>query len=389
MINIEEIKQEFINTTGSSSEEIRVFFAPGRVNLIGEHTDYNDGFVMPFSLKQGTWLLVRQLDEPILKFSSKNFALTAQVCLKKGLTSVGQSWVNYPLGVINEFQQSGKDIGGMEMLFVGNIPNEAGLSSSASVEMVTAIALNELFDCKIDRMELVKMGQRAENDFVGMNCGIMDQFAVTMGKENHAVYLNCGTLDWELIPFELGDYVVVICNTNKKRGLADSKYNERRAQCEQAVKDLNNELTINSLSDINEEDFKKYGSSIKDPVVYKRARHVVTENSRVLKAGEFLKKGDLISLGQLMSKSHTSLRDDYEVSCRELDLMVELADSFPQVLGSRMTGAGFGGCSISLVPRTSVENFIQLTGKKYESESGLKPDFYIAKPGEGAMEVTL
>lgn len=368
-------------------DDIRIFFAPGRVNLIGEHTDYNDGFVLPFSLEYGTWLLARPSEEPQLKLRSMNFPMNAQVCLKKDVTPMGDSWVNYPLGVVKEFQKLGFRLGGLELLFAGNIPNEAGLSSSASVEMVMALALNEIFNCKISRVDLVKMGQRAENEFVGMNCGIMDQFAVTMGKANHAVFLNCGTLDYEVIPFHLNDYVILICNTNKKRGLAGSKYNERRRECEKAVELLNQKKKINSLSDLNLEEFTRFSHVINDPTIVRRARHVVSENDRVLRARQCLQNSELESLGKLMKESHASLRDDYEVSCRELDIMVSLADEFPEVLGSRMTGAGFGGCSISLLPGSVVEKFVMKVGAEYAAQTGMEADFYVARPGNGACEI--
>ncbi len=384
---IKELKKEFIKLNGGLENDIHVFFAPGRVNLIGEHTDYNNGYVMPFSLQYGTLLLARLSSDPLVKFKSTNFPMTAQVCLKHDIKPIGETWINYPLGVLNEFNKLGYSTGGIELLYSGDIPNEAGLSSSASIEMVTARAVNELFSFNIDSIDLVKIAQRAENEFVGMKCGIMDQFAVTMGKKDHAVYLNCETLDYETVPFVLKDYIVMICNTNKKRGLAGSKYNERRAECETAVSELNKGKKINSLSDLSLREFDELKHLIKDPVHLKRALHVISENSRVLKAKEKLKGGDLIGLGKLMTESHLSLKEDYEVSCFELDTLVDASNAVDGVLGSRMTGAGFGGCSISLVRKDQIETFKSSVGKTYVEKTGQKADFYLAEPSDGVKEI--
>lgn len=382
-----ELVLEFIDGYGGSPRDIRVFFAPGRVNLIGEHTDYNNGYVMPFGLQYGTCLVARLTEDPALKFRSKNFAQTAEVCLKKEITRVGDTWINYPLGVVREFVLRDLQVKGMEMLFAGDIPNEAGLSSSASIEIVTAYALNELNNFGLDKLELVRIGQAAENEFVGMKCGIMDQFAVTMGKKDHAVFLDCGTLDFELVPFVPGDYSIVIINTNKKRGLAGSKYNERRSECERAVQDLNKGKSITSLSELDADEFNRYQHLISDATVMRRARHVISENSRVLLAMEAMKKDDLPALGALMKESHRSLRDDYAVSCPELDAAVELADAVEGVLGSRMTGAGFGGCAISLVPKKAIDHFIREVGSGYRQKTGIDASFYKAEPGDGVLEL--
>jgi len=386
-VSIENLRKEFLDLNADSEEEIHVFFAPGRVNLIGEHTDYNNGYVMPFSLQYGTYLLARLTADPLVKFKSQNFPMTAQVCMKDELRPVGDTWINYPLGVFDEMNKLGYRTGGVELMYAGNIPNEAGLSSSASIEMVTAFALNELFRNNIGLVDLIKIGQRAENNFVGMNCGIMDQFAVTMGKKEHAVFLDCGTLEYETTPFETGDYTIVICNTNKKRGLADSKYNERRDECESALNDLKEVKRIDSLSDLNINEFNEIKNRISNPVHQRRANHIISENDRVLKVRESLKKQDLNRVGQLMTESHYSLKDDYEVSCMELDVMVEAANAVNGVLGSRMTGAGFGGCSISLVHISEVETFIKQVGKTYFEKTGTKADFYLAQPSDGVREI--
>ena len=386
-INVNELVAEFMDIFGGTERDIRVFFAPGRVNLIGEHTDYNNGYVMPFGLQYGTCLVARMTKDPVLKFRSKNFAETAEVCIKKEITRVGNTWINYPLGVVREFVLRDFSVNGLEMLFAGDIPNEAGLSSSASIEIVTSYALNELNNCGLDKLELVRIGQAAENEFVGMKCGIMDQFAVTMGKKDHAVFLDCGTLEYDLVPFDPGDYTIMIINTNKKRGLADSKYNERRSECEQAVKVLSKGKQIGSLSELDMAEFKRHQHLIGDPVVMRRARHVISENERVLAAMEAMKKGDLQTLGALMKQSHRSLRDDYEVSCLELDVVVELADAVEGVLGSRMTGAGFGGCAISLVPKNYIDGFIREVAAGYRKNTGVEASFYEAEPENGVLEL--
>lgn len=387
MIDVQALKQSFISTYGGSPADIKVFFAPGRVNLIGEHTDYNNGFVMPFSIQYGTYLLVRKTEDPKLRFKSTNFPLTADVCLKKTITPVGNTWINYPLGVVREFVNKEFPVSGMQLLFSGNIPNEAGLSSSASIEMVTAVAVSSLNRLDIDPMELVKMGQKAENDFVGMNCGIMDQFAVTMGKRAHAVFLDCGTLDYDLVPFDIKGYRILIMNTNKKRTLADSAYNERRATCESAVEQISQRKEIQSLGDLTWEEFMEVSYLLVDPVVLRRARHVVSENNRVLMARKALQAGDLAELGKQMTGSHDSLRDDYEVSCKELDVLVDAANRQPGVLGSRMTGAGFGGCAISLVPVEQIEHIREEISKTYRKITGLTVDFYEAEPSDGARKL--
>jgi galactokinase len=386
-MDLKALKQSFIGTYGGSDEDIEVFFAPGRVNLIGEHTDYNNGFVMPFSIQYGTYMLARRTADSTLKFRSANFPLTAEVCLSKSISPVGKAWVNYPLGVVAEFVKKDIPVTGMEILYSGNIPNEAGLSSSASIEMVTAVAVNTINGANINPVELVKMGQNAENEFVGMKCGIMDQFAVTLGKHACAVFLDCGTLEYDLVPFELKDYRILIMNTNKKRTLADSAYNDRRSTCEQAVEQIRKRKSIDSLGDLTWDEFMEVSAILADPVVLKRARHVVSENNRVLKAREALRTGDLIGLGNLMTESHKSLRDDYEVSCRELDILVETAHKQKGVLGSRMTGAGFGGCAITLLPRDNMEQIKQEIGKTYRENTGLTADFYVAEPSEGARKL--
>ncbi len=364
-----------------------IFYSPGRVNLIGEHTDYNGGYVFPCALDFGTCLVVRKNDGNGHRFISLNFPETETITVANGYSPLEKSWINYPLGVINEFEKSGFHIGGLEMLFYGDIPNGAGLSSSASIEMVTAIAVNELSGAGLETMELVKMSQRAENMFVGMNCGIMDQFAVGFGRKDHAINLNCDTLEYRYAPLNLGTARIVITNTNKRRGLTDSKYNERRAECDKAVEYLNAYRKITNLSDITLSEIEVLDKYIPDPVVRKRAKHVITENARTLAAIDALEKNDIIAFGQLMNQSHDSLCDDYEVTGTELDTLVYEGRKLPGVIGSRMTGAGFGGCTVSLVESAYTDNFINALSEVYKLKTGLEPDFYLPSIGNGAHRI--
>ena len=381
------LKEELIATFGTSNEEILFFFSPGRVNLIGEHTDYNGGYVFPCALSFGTYLALRKTTDPVVRMATTNFNFRAGIPLDSLNQKVGDEWVNYPLGVFSELMKRGFKPTGLEMLFSGNIPNKSGLSSSASIELVTAVALDTMYHQGYDRIELVKIGRAAENLFVGVNCGIMDQFAVGMGKKDHAIYLNCDTLDYELVPMQLSGYKLVIANTNKARGLADSKYNERVAECQAAVTALQPGKKIQYLAELNGEEFARHQHLITDPVVMRRARHAVLENERTSLAVQVLKEGDLIRFGQLMNDSHDSLRDDYEVTGIELDTLVEESRKIPGVIGSRMTGAGFGGCTVSLVKEEAVEKLIAAVGPAYQAKTGLKPDFYVAEIGDGAKRI--
>lgn len=371
--------------TEKFANEASVYFAPGRVNIIGEHTDYNGGFVLPSAISFGTYLAVAPNNIKRIRLHTTNFEYTADIPLNELSNKHGDEWVNYPLGVINQFVQKGIDIDkGVDMLFSGDIPNGAGLSSSASIELVTAVALNDIFEAGIDRIDLIKMSQLAENVFVGMQCGIMDQFAVGMGKAKKALFLNCRTLDYELVPLDLTDHSIVIMNTNKRRELADSKYNERVAECAAALEALRKKKDMIDLSDITLAEFEEIGDVITDPVIYRRARHVITENNRVVLSVTALKRGDLATLGQLMNDSHESLRHDYQVTGAELDTIVNAARKVKGVLGARMTGAGFGGCAIAIVENRYVEAVINKVGPAYEAEIGLKAVFYVAKVGDGA-----
>lgn len=366
------------------------FFAPGRVNLIGEHTDYNGGHVFPCALSFGTHVVLCKRDDRKIRLHSLNLA--HQGIIETDLDHVAfhreQDWANYPLGVLHVMQNRGYNIDqGFEMLFWGNIPAGAGLSSSASIELATAVALNTAFQLNIPQIELVKMGQEAENKFVGMNCGIMDQFASGMGKEDHAILLDCNTLQYEYVPLNLKGISIVIINSNKKHSLVNSGYNDRRRESENALKALQTKLPIKALGELSIEEFEKHKDLIKDPIEQKRAKHAVYENQRTLQATERLRKGDVETFGKLMNQSHISLRDDYEVSCPELDVIAETAWTVPGVLGARMTGGGFGGSAVALVKDSAVKQLIDTVGKTYTQKTGLKADFYIAKIGGPARQM--
>ncbi len=386
-MNTEQLKETFISLYGEGENEIQLFFSPGRVNLIGEHTDYNGGYVFPCALTFGTYLAVRQNKLRLARFATANFDHRGEVKLDEPFEKDGKSWINYPVGVLNELRKKAKEIEGVDLLYSGDIPNAAGLSSSASIEMVTAFAMNEIFGFGFDRMELVKISQNAENNFVGVNCGIMDQFASGMGAADHALFLNCDTLDYERVPLKLDGMKIVIANTNKRRGLADSKYNERRSQCESAVEAIRKERNIKHLSDLNLDEFSALSHLIADETELRRARHVISENNRTLTAIEALNQGNVESFGKLMNQSHDSLRDDYEVTGVELDTLVEEARKIEGTIGSRMTGAGFGGCTVSIVKEDQVESFIREVGARYNERTGLKADFYVAEIGDGSKEI--
>jgi galactokinase len=382
-----ELLQKFEEVFGKEGE-YQAYFAPGRVNLIGEHTDYNGGHVFPCALTIGTYAVARRRNDDRLRFYSLNF---------KGLGIIESSihnlelkkeddWANYPKGVIWALQKKGYPIvGGMDVLYFGNIPNASGLSSSASLEVLTGFILKNLFQLEVTNTELALISQYSENNFNGVNCGIMDQFAVAMGKKNNAIFLDTADLSYVYAPLELGDSKIVIMNTNKKRGLGDSKYNERRSECEAALRDLQKVLPVTALGELAEEQFEEYKEDIKDPVQRKRAKHAVYENQRTIKAVDALKKNDLTLFGQLMIASHDSLRDDYEVTGIELDTIVEAALKQDGVIGARMTGAGFGGCAVSIVKEAAVDAFIKNVGKEYNEKIGYLAAFYVVEVGDGPI----
>lgn len=385
---LEKLYDKFKELFGYEAES--KFFSPGRVNLIGEHTDYNGGHVFPCAIHRGTYALVKKRDDKKFRMYSENFENLGiiEFLLDNLVNEKKHKWVNYPKGVVKMFIEAGYKIdSGFDVLFYGNIPNGSGLSSSASIEIVTSIILKDLYNLDIDMVEMVKLSQKAENQFIGVNSGIMDQFAVGMGKKDNAILLDCNTLKYSYAPVILKDEVLVIGNTNKKRGLADSKYNERRAECEEALKDLQKELDIQSLGELSVEEFNKSEKLIKNEINRKRAKHAVCENQRTIKAQKELMEGNLEEFGRLMNESHVSLRDDYEVTGIELDTMVEIAWNQEGVIGSRMTGAGFGGCTISIVKKDAVDKFIENVGKEYKEKVGLDADFYVVNISDGAKKL--
>lgn len=368
----------------------RQFFAPGRINLIGEHIDYSGGHVFPCAITYGTTLWIKKRDDQLLRFYSKNFEELGviEVSLDKVEFDSAHDWANYPKGVIRILQDMGYKIShGLDLVYEGNIPNGAGLSSSASIEVVTGTMLNEVFNLGLDMVEIALISQKAENDFVGVNCGIMDQFAVAMGKEDHAILLDTNTLNYDYIPVVLENASIVIMNTNKRRGLADSQYNLRRAQCEQALALIQQEKQVQHLCDLTVSELESLKHLITDEEMYRRAYHAVSENERTLKAAQVLQDNDLVAFGQLMNESHISLRDDYEVTGIELDTLVEAAWNHEGTIGSRVTGAGFGGCAIAIVKNEHLDDFISDVASKYEEKIGYAADFYVANVGQGAHEI--
>ncbi len=386
-MNIDELHSDFIKLYGTGKNEVFTFFAPGRVNLIGEHTDYNNGYVLPAALSFGTYLIARKSDGNSLRLATTNFDYRAEIAMDAIAEKHAGQWVNYPLGVIREFNKRMKAIGGLDLYYAGNIPAGAGLSSSASIEMVTAVAVNELYACGFDMLELIRMSISAERDFVGVQCGIMDQFIVGKARRNSALFLNCGTEQFVHVPFSSKDYRLVIADTRKERKLSDSKYNERVAECRAGLEIIRRTRHIGSLGELSLETFLEIRHIIADPVIRRRIHHVVSENRRVLEAVKALMNKKFSFFGQLMDQSHQSLRDDYEVTGFELDTMVEVSRKQEGVAGSRMTGAGFGGCTVSLVHHDAVEAFMENTGRDYEKLTGLKPQFYLPEIAGGAGRI--
>ena len=385
---MKHLEQKFQEVFGAPAE--KQFFAPGRVNLIGEHTDYNGGNVFPCAIDKGTYGLVKKRNDRKFRMYSENFADLGvmEFTLDELTNDKKHDWANYPKGVIKMFLEAGQKIdSGFDILFSGNIPNGAGLSSSASIEMLTAIVLKDLFHLSIDSVEMAQLGKKTENLFIGVNSGIMDQFAVAMGKKDHAILLDCNTLKYAYVPVVLKNEVIVIANTNKRRGLADSKYNERRAECDEALAELQTKLPIKALGELSIEEFEANKDLIKSPIRQKRAKHAVYENQRTLKAQKELSAGNLAEFGKLMNQSHISLRDDYEVTGVELDTLAALAWEQPGVVGSRMTGAGFGGCTVSIVKKDKVDDFIKNVGEAYKNKIGYAADFYIASVSDGAKKL--
>ena len=385
-MTIEQLKAKFVEKFGEG--EVSGYFSPGRVNLIGEHTDYNGGYVFPCALSFGIYCLVRKTDRKTVKFASVNMPFEAEVRVEDLNKAIAKEWVNYPIGVFAQFMKKGLTFdNGADMLFYGDVPTGAGLSSSAALEVVTAVVINDLYGFGIGRVELALMGQKAEHEYALVNCGIMDQFVSAMGKKDHAIFLNCDTLNYEMVPVQLDGIKIVISNTNSPHKLDSGKYNERVAECRAAVTAIKPFQSIGALGEISWEEFLKVEDKIEDVIVRRRARHVVSEIQRTKDAVTALRAGDLIRFGALMNASHDSLKDDYEVTGNELDTMVEEGRKIPGVIGTRMTGGGFGGCTVSLVREGAIDTFIDQVGKNYQAKTGLKPFFYVAEIGDGGKKL--
>ena len=381
----ETVLRKFEEVFGDT-ENVKVFFAPGRVNLIGEHTDYNGGHVFPCALTIGTYAAARKRNDKKLRFYSMNFENLGIIESEiEGLKPEKEAdWTNYPKGVMWAFGERGFQLPcGMDILLNGNIPNGSGLSSSASVEVLTGAILRDFFGFEVSNQDLALIGQYSENNFNGVNCGIMDQFAIAMGKKDHAIFLDTADLSYTYAPVKLEGAKIVIACSNKKRGLGDSKYNERRSECETALAELQKVVDIKSLGELSEEQFEKYRPAIKSEVRARRAKHAVYENQRTLKAVDALQKNNIALFGELMNASHVSLRDDYEVTGIELDTLVEEAWKAEGVIGSRMTGAGFGGCTVSIVKDEAIDSFIRQVGEAYQAKIGYAADFYVVEIGDG------
>lgn len=381
----EQLLEKFAEVFGDC-KGVKVYFAPGRVNLIGEHTDYNGGHVFPAALTLGTYGVARKRKDRKLRFYTMNYnrvdivesSLDDMKPLKKG------GWTSYPKGVMWTFGTRGMEMDcGLDMLLMGNIPGSSGLSSSASVEILTGFILRDLYGFNVSNQELALIGQYSENNYNGVKCGIMDQFAIAMGKKKHAIFLDAATLEYAYVPLKLKGARIVIACSNKRRSLSDSKYNERRRECETALAELQKVVNIKSLGELDETAFETYKDAIKDEVRMRRAKHAIYENQRTLKAVETLKNHDIAAFGKLMNESHISLRDDYEVTGIELDTLVEEAWKIEGVIGSRMTGAGFGGCTVSIVKKEAIKKFIKKVGKAYKKKIGYEADFYVVKLGNG------
>ncbi len=386
---IEKLLEEFKSRFGSEGD-IRCYFAPGRVNLIGEHTDYNGGHVFPCALTMGNYAVARKRDDSIVRWYNMTYPDDGgqEADITKLAPNDNGIWYDYQQGVIWAFEKNGYHVpNGYDMVMAADIPAGSGLSASASIEEVAAVICRDLFNIDMTMVDCALMGQYSENQYNGMNCGIMDQFASAMGKKDNAIFLDTATLKYDYVPLNLKDEKIVITNTKVKHKLAGSAYNDRRRESETALADLQKVVDIKSLGDLDEAGFEKYKEAIKDPVCLKRAHHAVYENQRTIKAVEALKSGDIEAFGKLMNESHVSLRDDYEVSCRELDILAEEAWKLPGVIGSRMTGGGFGGCTVSIVKNDAVEEFKEKVGKAYTERTGLVAEFYIADAADGARRI--
>lgn len=385
----EKIRTKFEELFGNEGE-IKEYFAPGRVNLIGEHTDYNGGHVFPCALTMGTYAVARKRNDNKIRLYSMNFENLGilESTIDDLKYNKSENWINYPKSMIWAMKEEGFNIDkGFDIVYLGTIPNGAGLSSSASIEVLTGFVLKDLFDLDVDMTKIALLGQKAENKYIGVNCGIMDQFIIANGKKDCAIFLDTANLEYEYAPVKLENAKIVIMNTNKKRGLGDSKYNERRAECEEALRELQQKLNIKSLGELTEEEFEENKDLIKSETRQKRAKHAVYENQRTIKAVKALKENKIDLFGKLMIASHNSLRDDYEVTGKELDTLVEESLKQDGVIGARMTGAGFGGCAVSIVKSDKVDDFMKNVGKSYKDKIGYEADFYAVEIGDGPRKI--
>jgi galactokinase len=385
-MNIDQLKQQF--ETVFNQQALESYFCPGRVNLIGEHIDYNGGLVMPCAINFGTWMLIAPNQDNVFRFRSINFEEFYEIGVQTSYTKTGREWYNYPLGVLHHFVADGKKVEGLDVLYYGNVPIGSGLSSSASIEIATAFAFNQFFKSGYSKLELVKMAKSVENNFIGLSSGIMDQFAVSFGEADKALKLNCDTLDYQAVEAHLGDNVLAVINTNKPRKLAESKYNERVQECQQALANLQQKLIINHLCDIDGATFEQYRYLINNETVLRRARHVIDENDRVKLAADALAQHNLAEFGRLMYASHESLQNDYEVSGIELDTIVEYSKTDENVIGARMTGAGFGGCAIAIVKGDAFDSFRQKLIAYYTEKVGYAPSVYATSICDGVHELS-
>lgn len=387
----EKLMETFQKLFGADGD-IRTYFAPGRVNLIGEHTDYNGGHVFPCALTLGTYAVARKRDDRVLRFYSENFASLGviETSLDDLVPDAKADWTNYPKGVMWTFEKRGYKLPqGLDIAIYGDIPNGSGLSSSASLEVLTGIVLKDMFEFnEITMPEIAQIGQYSENNFNGCNCGIMDQFASAMGKKDNAIFLDTNTLEYEYAPVVLPDAKIVITNSKVKHSLVDSAYNDRRSECETALEELKSEMPIVTLGDLTEAEFEAHKDTIKDPTRQLRAKHAVYENQRTIRAVAALKENNIEEFGKLMNESHISLKNDYEVSCEEIDILVDLAWKIPGVIGSRITGGGFGGCTVSIVKNDAVDTFIEKVGNGYKEQTGNTAEFYVVEVGDGAHRLS-
>ena len=387
MMSTDELFQAFANHYGHKAEFL--FFAPGRVNLIGEHTDYNGGPVFPCALSFGTYMLIAANSDNVLRFRSLNQSITAEIGIRSDFSPLpDRSWINYPLGTVAQLRDAGMRLdSGFDILFYGDVPQGAGLSSSASIEVVTAFAFNHIYNLSFNLTELARMAQEAEHRYAGVNCGIMDQFASAHGKKDCAIYLNCSSLDFKHVPLKLEGVKIVLSNTCSPHKLESSMYNKRVEECNEALNCIRRETEIGSLAELTPDTLNAFASAIGDKRIFSRALHVVSEVARTKRAVEALHNKDLALFGQLMNESHISLRDNYEVTGFELDTMAEIAWNTEGVIGSRMTGGGFGGCTVSLVREEAVDEYVKRASREYKTKTGLQPAFYIADVGDGARRL--